>query len=110
MFVAVLPKADREKALKEAFAIAKTGAAELAKAAGVGLGPLVGLTGQCSGQSNFNSGFEGYDPSGRMQFLRQMVAQQTGEAPDAKEDEAVGTDPSSLKFVCYAAVQFQLGK
>ena len=110
VFVAVLAKEDREKALKEAFAMAKMHAAELAKAAGVGLGPLVGLSGQCSGQSNFNNGFGGYDPSGRMQFLQQMVAQQSGDGADAKEDEAVGTDPSSLKFACYAAVQFQFGK
>ncbi len=109
VFVAVLPKEDREKAMAEAFADAKKKAAELTKAAGVELGPLIGLTGHCGGQSNFG-GFEGYDPTGRMQLLRQMIAQQTGEGPDAKPDEAMGTDPGALKFVCYATVLFQVGK
>jgi hypothetical protein len=109
VFVATLPKEDREKAMTEAFANAKKQAAELAKAAGVELGPLIGLSGHCGGQSNFG-GFEGYDPSGQSQFLRQMVAQQTGEDPDAKQDEAMGTDPGKLKFVCYATVLFQVGK
>ena len=42
LFVAVLSKQDRQKAMAEAFTKAAAEAADLAKAAGVGLGPLIG--------------------------------------------------------------------
>ena len=50
VFVATLSHSDREKAMSEAFTKAKAQAAGLAKAAGVPLGPLVGLSGTCRGQ------------------------------------------------------------
>jgi hypothetical protein len=110
VFVAVLTKEDRETAMTEAFANAKQRAAELAKAAGVNLGPLIGLSGRCSGQNNFDGGFSAYDPYGRSDFFRQIMAQQNGESPDGKQDETMNQDPGALKFVCYATVQFELGK
>ncbi len=109
VFVAVLPKEEREKAMTEAVANAKQRAAELAKAAGVELGPLIGLAGHCGGQTDFSS-FGSYDPSGRSEFLRQIVMQQRGDDSEGDQNEAISPDPGTLKFNCYATVLFQLGK
>jgi len=98
-YVATLSKEDRQKAMSDAFANAKTQAADLAKAAGVEIGPLVGISGGCSGQSNFtNNIYARYDSSEEAQFMQQMIAQQTGEDPDAKQDEAMSAEPGKLKF------------
>ena len=110
LFVATLPQEDREKAMNEAVANARKRAAELAKAAGVELGPLIGLSGHCGAQSSFGNGFNPYQQYGQSDFLRQMVMQQTGEDPDGQQNEAMSPDPGKLKFLCSATVLFQLGK
>jgi hypothetical protein len=111
MYLATLSKEERQKAMSEAFANAKTQAADLAKAAGVELGPLVGISGSCSGQNNFTNGmYNRYGGSEESEYLRMMIAQQTGEDPDAKQEEAMSSEPGMLKFNCYATVLFQLGK
>jgi uncharacterized protein YggE len=114
MFVAVLLKADRQKAMAAAFVKAKAQAAELAKAAGVELGPLVGLSGNCSSQSSFGESpyYSRYN-SGFPDIVRQMIAEQTGESSGDKEEkpnESIGADPSALKFNCTVAAMFQMGK
>jgi hypothetical protein len=114
VFVAVLPKAERQKAMAEAFVKAKADAAELAKAAGVELGPLVGLSGGCSGQANLgeNPYYSRYGSSFAY-ALSQMAGEQTGESSGEKgekPDESIGTDPSALKFSCTVAAMFQMGK
>jgi uncharacterized protein YggE len=108
MYVAVLSKENREKAQAEAFAKAKTQAAALAKAAGIELGPLVGLSGNCSGQSSFAQAFGRY--SSGNDSIHQLIAQQTGEDPEEKEGEAVSTDPGTLTFTCYVGATFAIGK
>ena len=115
LFVALLQKPERQKAMAEAFVKAKAQAAELAKAAGVELGPLVGLSGACSGQNSFGENpYVRYGGSGGSDVIRQLIAEQAGEPsadkPDEKPDEAMGTDPSALKFNCSVAAMFQLGK
>jgi hypothetical protein len=110
VFVAVLPKSEREKAMNEAFANAKKNAAELAKAAGVELGPLAGLSGTCHGQTNLSGGYGMYGHSSQYEFVSQIVRQQTGDGPEEKPDEAMGADPGMLKFVCVANVLFHIGK
>ena len=113
VFVATLPKQERQKALAEAVAKANQQAAELAQAAGVELGPLVGLSGACSGQINADD--EGmtinYGPYGGQGLLRRvLMARQTGQDFEGRQDEAMGTDPSTLKFTCNVAALFQIGK
>jgi uncharacterized protein YggE len=110
LFVAVVAKEEREKAMAEAFANAKSQAVELAKAAGVQLGPLVGLSGNCSGQGSLGDEYSGYDPTGRTAILRQIIAQHAGDDPDQKQNEAIGPDPNMLKFTFYATAMFQVGK
>ena len=115
LFVAMLPKAERQKAMAEAFVKAKAQATELANAAGVELGPLVGLSGGCSGQSSFNENpyLSRYN-SGFQSIVAQMVAEQTGESSgdksEDKPDETIGADPSALKFNCTVGAMFQMGK
>ena len=115
LFVAMLPKAERQKAMAEAFVKAKAQAAELAHAAGVELGPLVGLSGGCSGQNSLgeNPYFSRYG-SAFPDVVCQMIAEQTGDASgdksDEKPDETIGADPSALKFSCTVAAMFQMGK
>ncbi len=112
VFVAVLPKAEREKALAVAFARAKANAAELAKAAGVKLGPLVALAGGCSGDTSFTDEQpDNGQPNGR-DFIRRFAAQQDGADSAERPNETVSaesTDPAGLKFTCHASVEFQLG-
>jgi uncharacterized protein YggE len=108
LYVAVLSKPDRQKAMAGAFAKASAEAAELAKAAGVGLGPLVGLSGGCNPQRE--TGEEGYNPylSGR-NFVARMMAQAGGDS-DEKQSEAVSANPATLTFSCYVAATFTLAK
>jgi uncharacterized protein YggE len=111
VFVAVLPKQDRQKAMSEAFAKAKAQAAELAQAAGVELGPLTGLAGSCAGQTSLgDEPFGRYGASGGSDVIRRMAANQTGEDSEEKQDEAMSADPSALRFTCYVTTLFQLGK
>lgn len=107
LYVAVLSKQDRRKAMADAFAKASAEAAELAKAAGVVRGPLVGLRGGCNPQRD--TGEEGYNSysSGRNFFLARMMAQAGGDS-DEKPTEAVSANPATLTFSCYVAATFTL--
>jgi uncharacterized protein YggE len=108
VFVARLSKEDRKKAMADAFAKAKANAAELAAAAGTELGPLVGLSGSCSGQSNFGENeYNQYSPGSRW---RQIAAQQAGDDSGAKQDEAFSNEPDKLSFGCSVTASFALGK
>jgi hypothetical protein len=107
LYVAVLSKQDRKKAMADAFAKASAEAADLAKAAGAGLGPLIGLSGGCNPQHDV--GEEGYNPySNRNNYLAQVMAQAGGD-PDEKQSEAVSTNPGPLTFNCYVTATFALG-
>ncbi len=108
MFIARLSQADREKLLSEAFAKAKTQAADLAKAADVELGPLTGISGQCGGQRNL--GDEEYNPFNNSSSIRRMLAQQTGEGGDETRYEAMSNDPAAVSFYGRRASQLPLGK
>ena len=110
VFVATLSHSDREKAMSEAFTKAKAQAAGLAKAAGVPLGPLVGLSGTCRGQSAAGANFGGYGQSNRFAIIAQMMGQQAGTGFEEKPDEAMSVEPGTLKFTCAATVLFQVGK
>lgn len=111
VFVAVLSKEAREKAMTEAFAKAKAQAADVAKAAGVGLGPLLGVSGNCAGQSNFGDNeYARYGVPNPYGNMRQLIAQQTGEDPNETQNEAMSTDPGTLAFTCYVMATFGLGK
>jgi uncharacterized protein YggE len=116
VFVATLAKADRKKAMADAFVEAKARAAELAKAAGVELGPLCGISGGCSAQSNIGRvySYNSYS-SDRSEILQQMLSQsEEDESPasdaEQKPDEAVGQNPCALAFTAYAMVSYQIGK
>ena len=91
VFVAVLPKAGPPEGHDRGVAKAKEQAAELAKAAGVELGPLVGLAGGCTGQVNMGE----ENQYGGMYPGRRMFLQQAAEDVAGKPDESVGTDPSA---------------
>jgi hypothetical protein len=108
MFIARLTQADREKLLGEAFAKAKTQAADLAKAADVDLGPLTGISGQCGGQRNL--GDEEYSPYNNTSNIRRMLAQQTGEGADETRYEAMSNDPAAVSFSGTVQANFHLGK
>jgi len=108
MFIARLSQADREKLLGEAFAKAKTQAADLAKAADVELGPLTGISGQCNGQHNL--GDEEYNPYNNSSSIRRILAQQTGEGADETHYEAMSNDPAAVSFSAAVQANFRLGK
>jgi hypothetical protein len=110
LFVATLPEKDRAEALAQAFKKAVQHADETAKAAGLSRGRMVGLSSSCSGQSDFGQhGYINYDPTGSGNFLQRMIAQQTGENPEGKREEAMSSEPGMLHFTCNATVVFQVG-
>jgi hypothetical protein len=82
----------------------------LAKAAGVQLGPLVGLAGNCAGQNSIaDNRVVNYGPYGQSDLLHQMLGRQLGGDAGAKQ-ESIGIDPSALKFTCRVTAVFQLAK
>ncbi len=109
LYVAVLSKQDRQKAMAEAFKKATAEAAELAKAAGIELGPMIGLAGGCSPQRNFSDDEGGYYP-GRSPYAElRRLAEQGGETQE-KQYEAIGSNPGPLSFNCFVTVTFALKK
>ncbi len=111
MFIAKLSQADREKLLGEAFAKAKTQAADLAKAADVELGPLTGISGQCGGQRNLgDEEYNEYNPYNNSSSIRRMLARQTVEGADETRYEAMSNDPAAVSFYGTVQANFRLGK
>lgn len=106
IFVARLSDADRQKCFADAFSQAKKNAEELAKAAGVELGPLVGLSGQGSGsqrQSDRDS-YGGYSQRAR------PIAWALTENSEPSSTESVATDSDSLNFSFEINATFKIGK
>jgi hypothetical protein len=97
-FVAKLTAADRQKALAEAFAKAKSQAAELAKAAGAEMGPLTSI----SGDANGGGGYRGYgSPFGNANYARAEYEFQQGVqamSGDEQRDESLALKPDSVGF------------
>ena len=111
LYVAHISQADRDKAMAEAFGKAKAHAALLAKAAGVPLGPLCGLSGNSSNHSfTDEEPFNSYGP-GNSEFMRirNMIMQRNSAATDDQPAEVVGTNPASLSFDCSVQAVFALG-
>jgi hypothetical protein len=106
IFIGTVSKEDREKLLSEAFSKAKAQAADLAKAANVELGPLIGLSGQCSGQSNF--GNDEYDQYGNSSNIRRLLMLQTRENSSDIQFEAMSKDPAAAYFNASVRANFRL--
>jgi uncharacterized protein YggE len=106
VFVARLSDADRQKCFADAFAQAKKHAEELAKAAGVELGPLVGLSGQGTGsqQQNRDESYGGYSQRER------PAAWPLSENSEPYSVESVAADPDSLSFNFEINAMFKIGK
>ncbi len=110
LFIANLSPQDRETAMAKAFSKAKIQAAELAKAAGVELGGLIGIGGGCSGQNSL--GDEGYSPysnRGVAAEVREMIGD-SSEEPAENIRQAMSTTPGPLSFKCYVTATFALAK
>jgi uncharacterized protein YggE len=106
LFVARLSGADRQKCFADAFAQAKKNAEELAKAAGVELGPLAGLSGQGVGsqQHSRDESYGGYSQRNL------PIAWALTENSDPSSVESVATDPDSLSFNFEVSAMFKIGK
>jgi hypothetical protein len=98
VFLARLSDADRQKALADAFAKAKTQAAELAKAAGAEMGPLTGISGEGSGGFANSRGYPrspyGYTRNDEGEYLQQ-IAQNDDEE---QRTESMGIKPDAIGF------------
>jgi hypothetical protein len=101
LFVARLAPQDRQTAQADAFAKAKAQAAELAKAAGAGLGPLTGLSGEAGSVAGVNPYVNPYgrysynNNRGDMEFL-QAIAQNAG--GEEQQGEALAPRPDGIGF------------
>jgi uncharacterized protein YggE len=108
LFVARITEEERQKAFAEAFAKAKKNGEELAKAAGIELGALVGVAGQGRGsQSYADDSYGGYSSS---YYQRQMRMQQLADDPDQQSNESVAADPDSVAFTFGMSAVFKMGK
>jgi hypothetical protein len=94
LFVAQLTAEDRQTALAGAFAKAKARAAELAKAAGTGLGPLLQISGEAGGGS-FNPSWR-YNRYGNGDEFQQQIVQAV--ASEEQQGEAVAPKPDGIGF------------
>jgi len=95
-FVATLAPEAQEKAMADAFTRAKENAEKLAKAAGIGLGPLASLSGAVS-QSDESSAMAEYYGGGyssRMMMARQMSQSDS----DDPRTQALSPSPTTATF------------
>ena len=96
LFLARLSPQERQAALAEAFAKAKVQAAELAKAAGTGLGSLTGLSGQ-GASGGMGNPYARYNPYNRGEFdFVQQIVQNAG--TDEQQGEALAPRPDGIGF------------
>jgi uncharacterized protein YggE len=107
LFVARITEEERKTAFAEAFAKSQKNGAELAKAAGVELGPLAGLTGQGRGSQSFGEENYGYSSG---YYQRQMRMQLMGDDPEQQVNEAVAADPEAIMFSFGVNAVFKMGK
>ncbi len=105
LYVARISEEDRSKAFAEAFAKAKGQAAELARAAGARLGPLVALSGGGGGTSDYGDDMYGYE---RRSYLMRLAGRQEGPWEAAEQNEAVSGDPGSVAFTFHVNAVFRL--
>jgi hypothetical protein len=105
LFVAKLADKDRQAATSEAFTKAKAQAAELAKAAGMGLGRLSSLAGGSSGTMDWNQS-EPFGNGVYTQYMQRMM--NSGRMPGAQHDEAVAPAPDALEFDFTVTATFTL--
>ncbi len=106
LFVARISDADRQKAMAEAFAKAREQAQSLARAAGVGLGPLVSLAGHDGGESDLMGGHYNYEYQA---YMRRMVGRSALEMTTGQDAfEAVSTRPEALSFQFLVRAYFAL--
>jgi hypothetical protein len=107
-FIARITDEQRRKAFAEAFSQAKRNGEELAAAAGIELGPLVGLSGHCNGAKNLGDDSFGVYDSGAYQRLKHM--QQLDSGAEQQQNESIATDPGSLEFTISVSALFKTVK
>jgi len=105
MFMARLAPQERQTALAAAFAKAKRQAAELASAAGVGLGPMTGLSETAGGMSGYAQSWR-YNPYGRNDEFMQQIAQLAGS--DEQQDETMAPKPDGIGFDFVVSAAFKV--
>jgi uncharacterized protein YggE len=113
VYVARITPDERDKALAEAFAKAKSQAEILAKAAGITLGSLTGLS--AAGGSNTSFAAEEMESySGRYSSynnsLRRIQSIQAIEKQDERKYESFAGDPDTLIFTFQVTAIFGMGK
>jgi uncharacterized protein YggE len=106
-YVARVPEKDREKAFADAFVKAKKNGEDLAKAAGVELGPVVAIAGIETGNQNTET--ETYASTPWANGLHR-VSPPSPDAAEQQSNESVGADPDSMKFTYSLNVIFKMGK
>jgi uncharacterized protein YggE len=109
LYVARISEADRDKAMADAFRKAKANAALLAKAAGVPLGPLCGLTGRSNDSSFVDEESPWAQSAGpEAMYIQRMMMRRNAAAPDDQSLEVVGPSPASLSFDFSVQAMFAL--
>ena len=103
-YLARITQQEKAEAMAEAFKKAKKQAQELATAAGVEMGPLIGLSGGSRGESELSGAVYGYE---YRQYVQQMMGGFIAEMDH--ELKALGPSPEPLKFTFNVMAIFALG-
>lgn len=110
LYVARISDQQRDRAMAEAFAKAKLQAQQLARAAGIRLGPLTGLTGQGGGSSEVMASQFGGFGYARQQYLQRLIGQADFPGMDEKGNETASAQPDSLVFTFMVRASFGFQK
>jgi hypothetical protein len=113
IYVARITPEDRDKAMARAFAKARTQAEMVARAAGVKLGPLVGLSGHVQGgRAQHSSSMMYGDPFGgnytARNYFQSLLSQQAGDDESGESNETTGGNPGQLSFTFVVTANFAL--
>jgi len=95
VYVARITDDERDKAMADSFAKAKAQAEQLARAANVKLGALIGLSGGGGGQTEIGGSSYGYE---QQMYLQRLMGSRGGSSGGDSSNEAMSANPESLSF------------
>ena len=105
LYVATIDPADVTKARAEAYAKAKVQGEELAKTAGVELGPMTGLQASVESESSMNEGGDW-----NMRFRQMQAYMLRSNQLSADNRESISSTPEDIKFVIHVFAEFAIKK
>ncbi|MBN1588273.1 MAG: SIMPL domain-containing protein [Pirellulales bacterium] len=110
VYVGTVSEDQRTKAMREAFGKAKKNAEQLALAARVKLGSLVGLTGSSSGSSGLLNTYGSFGVDYEIRNYLQQITQGRQDEVESSENEVVGLTPGALSYQVVVTSVFKIAE